>query len=229
MSAEWWNPEGKLRTLHHIAPARIQYLRDEIARQVGRNPLLDKPLSGVRILDIGCGGGLVCEPLAKLGATVTGIDPAAANIAIAREHASVSGLVIDYREALVEDLASRGECFDVVCCLEVVEHVPDVRAFLTTVAKTVRPGGLLLASTLNRTLKSYALAIAAAEYMLRWLPAGTHDWNRFVTPAELSDHLMTAGLSTPRFTGLVFDPLGDRWHLARDTGVNYFAAATKPT
>ena len=228
MAPDWWNPDGKFRPLHKIGPARIQYLRDEIARRFQRNPLADRPLAGLSVLDIGCGGGLVCEPLAKLGAAVTGIDPGEANIKVAREHASARGVVVDYRTGLIEDIAATAETFDVVACLEVVEHVPDVGAFLDIVIKTVRPGGLLIASTINRNLKSYALAIVAAEYILRWLPKGTHDWNRFVTPEELGGHMAKAGLSAPQFTGLVFDPLSDRWMLSPDTGVNYFAAASKP-
>ena len=227
MAPDWWNPDGKFKPLHKIGPARMQYLRDTIARHYARDPLADLPLSGLAVLDIGCGGGLVSEPLARLGARVTGIDPGAANIEVARNHASAQGVAVDYRTALIEDIAAKGETFDVVACLEVVEHVPDVAAFLATVVKTVRPGGLLIVSTINRTLKSYALAIVAAEYILRWLPRGTHDWNRFVTPDELARHIAVAGLGAPEITGLFFNPIADRWALSPDTGVNYFAASAK--
>ena len=227
MAPDWWNPDGKFKPLHAIGPARMQHLRDEICRHAGRDPLSDRPLQGITILDIGCGGGLVSEPLARLGAAVTGIDPGAANIEAARTHAALSGVAIDYRTALIEDIAGKGETFDVVACLEVVEHVPDVGAFLATVVKTVRPGGLLICSTINRTLKSYALAIIGAEYVLRWLPRGTHDWNRFVTPAELTGEMARCGLNAPRFKGLVFNPLMNHWGLSDDIDVNYFAVAKK--
>jgi len=228
MAPDWWNPDGKFRPLHKIGPARIQYLRDEICRRYGRNPIADQPLAGLSVIDIGCGGGLVSEPLAKLGAKVTGIDPGEANIKVARDHAAGQGVAVDYRTALIEDIAAAGETFDVVACLEVVEHVPDVAAFLKLVTKTVKPGGLLICSTINRNLKSYALAIVGAEYVLRWLPKGTHDWNRFVTPAELSAHMQACGLSVPQATGLVYNPLRDQWGLSPDTDVNYFAAASRP-
>ena len=227
MAPDWWNPDGKFKPLHAIGPARMTYLRDEICRHYTRDPLSDRPLKGLTILDIGCGGGLVSEPLARLGATVTGIDPGAANIEAARAHAALTGVAIDYRAALIEELAEKGEMFDVVACLEVVEHVPDVGAFLATVVKTVKPGGLLITSTINRTLKSYALAIIGAEYVLRWLPRGTHDWNRFVTPAEMTGEMARIGLGTPQFKGLVFNPLMDRWGLSDDIDVNYFAVAKR--
>lgn len=228
MAPDWWNPDGKFRPLHKIGPARIQYLRDEICRRFGRDARADRPLAGLSLIDIGCGGGLVSEPLAKLGAKVTGIDPGAANIEVARDHAGRQGVEVDYRTCLIEDVAAGGETFDVVACLEVVEHVPDVGTFLQTVARTVRPGGLLICSTINRNLKSFALAIVGAEYVLGWLPRSTHDWNRFVTPEELAAHLKPCGLEAPESTGLVYNPLIDRWDLSADTGVNYFAAASKP-
>ncbi len=226
MAADWWDPKGNFKPLHELGPSRMAYLRDEIMRHFQRTSL-EQPLVGLRILDVGCGGGLAAEPLARMGAAVTGIDPGADTIAAARAHAAAQGLAIEYRSARIEDLAAAGETFDVVTCLEVVEHVPDVSAFLTTCALAVRPGGLLIASTINRTLRSYTLAIVAAEYVLGWLPRGTHDWNRFVMPGEMAIYLKRAGLEAPNFQGLVLDPIANRWMLSRDTGVNYFAAAAK--
>jgi len=226
MAADWWDPKGQFRPLHELGPARMQYLRDEIMRHF-QMTALDRPLGGLRIMDVGCGGGLVAEPLARMGAAVTGIDPGADTIAAARAHAEPQGLTIDYRVARIEEVAAAGFTFDVVTCLEVVEHIPDVAAFLAAAVRCVRPGGLLIVSTLNRTMKSYALAIVGAEYILRWLPPGTHDWNRFVRPDEMTIYFSRAGLDAPRFTGLVLDPIRDRWSLSADTAVNYFAAAGK--
>lgn len=226
-ASEWWDAHGKFRTLHLIGPARLAFLRDETVRHFARTGGGRRPLDGLAILDIGCGGGLVCEPLARLGATVTGIDPAADNVEAARRHAAGQGLAIDYRAARVEDLAAEGRLFDAVVCLEVVEHVPDVGAFLKTCAALVRPGGLMLLSTINRTLKAYLLAIIGAEYVLRWLPVGTHQWERFVTPDELGRHLQAAGLGAPTLKGLAYSPMSDSWSLSADTDVNYFASAAK--
>jgi 2-polyprenyl-6-hydroxyphenyl methylase/3-demethylubiquinone-9 3-methyltransferase len=252
LARRWWDPDGPMRPLHRLGPARMAYLRDTIAGHFGPgygyggtgpsgagrfgtgraaeggSDTRAVPLAGLTILDVGCGGGLVAEPLARMGARVTGLDPGAETIAAARAHAVDQGLSIDYRVGRVEDVAAAGERFDVVTCLEVVEHVPDVAGFVRAAATAVRPGGLLVASTINRTLRSYALAIVAAEYVLGWLPRGTHDWNRFVTPDELAIYMRRAGLERPRTTGLVLDPLADVWRLSADTGVNYFAAAAKP-
>jgi 2-polyprenyl-6-hydroxyphenyl methylase / 3-demethylubiquinone-9 3-methyltransferase len=227
MADDWWNPNGQFKPLHALTPARIGYLRDTMKGHFGREGQTDRPLAGLRVLDIGCGGGLVAEPLTRLGAQVTGIDPGSDTIATARAHAQSQGLVIDYRVTTIEQIAASGETFDCVTCLEVVEHVFDVGAFLASAAQAVRPGGLLIVSTLNRTLKSYGLAIIGAEYILGWLPRGTHDWNRFVTPDEMAIYLKRAGLGVPKFTGLVLDPLRDEWRLSGDTGVNYFAASGK--
>ena len=194
LSKAWWDPTGKFRPLHQIGPARLSFIRDELTRHFRLPAGGAQPFNGLKILDVGCGGGLISEPLTRLGAAVTGIDPGAENIAIARSHAEPQGLAIDYRVATVEDLAAEGAEFDAVVCLEVVEHVPDVGEFLKACAALVRPGGLLVLSTINRTLKSYALAIVAAEYVLGWLPRGTHQWDRFVTPDELKRHLEAAGL-----------------------------------
>ena len=182
----------------------------------------------MRLLDIGCGGGLISEPLARLGADVTGIDASGANVAIARAHARDTDLEIDYRQASAEELAAAGQRFDAVMALEVVEHVADLDAFLQAAATLVRPGGAFIVSTLNRTLKAYLLAIIGGEYVLRWLPLGTHQWDRFVTPDELARHLRAAGLGAPAVKGLVYNPLTDAWSLGADTDVNYLASAAKP-
>jgi len=226
LASEWWNPRGKFAALHRIGPARLTFLRDALIGHFGGKSGL-RPLEGLSLIDIGCGGGLIAEPLARLGAKVTGLDPAQENVEVARRHAAEQGLAIDYRTGAVEDLAP-GLGWDGVICLEVVEHVPDVGAFLATSARLVRPGGLLLLSTLNRTLKAYLLAIIGAEYVLGWLPVGTHRWDRFVTPAELARHLTEAGLGQPTFQGLIYNPLRDEWSLGSDTDVNYLAAAAKP-
>jgi 2-polyprenyl-6-hydroxyphenyl methylase/3-demethylubiquinone-9 3-methyltransferase len=228
LARSWWDPTGKFRPLHQIGPVRLTFIRDEVTRHFGRETGGLRPLTDLTILDVGCGGGLISEPLARLGARVTGIDPGARNIEIARGHAGPQDLAIDYRVATVEDLDAAGERFDCVVCLEVVEHVPDVARFVAGCASLVRPGGMLVLSTINRTVKAYALAIVAAEYVLGWLPRGTHQWERFVTPDELAAHVTAAGLDAPRFAGFVYEPLRDRWRLAEDTDVNYLAAAAKP-
>lgn len=228
LSADWWDPRGKFRALHRIGPARLAFLRDETVRHFGLAGGGLRPLEGLRILDVGCGGGLISEPLARLGARVTGLDPAPETIEAARRHAAGQGLDIAYRAGRVEDLAAEAQAFDAVVCLEVVEHVPDVGAFLKACAALVRPGGLMLLSTLNRTVKAYLLAIIGGEYVLRWLPVGTHQWERFVTPDELTRHLQAAGLSPPVVKGLVYNPLADSWSVGTDTDVNYLAASAKP-
>jgi 2-polyprenyl-6-hydroxyphenyl methylase / 3-demethylubiquinone-9 3-methyltransferase len=227
-AAEWWDPHGKFRQLHQLGPERLTFIRDCIVRQFKRDAGVPQPLDGLTVVDIGCGGGLVSEPLVRMGGRVTAIDPAEENIEAARRHAAPQGLAIAYRAARAEDLLAEGAFFDVVVCLEVLEHVPDVQAFLNTCARLVRPGGLLILSTLNRTFKAYALAIVGAEYILRWLPAGTHQWDRFVTPQELASAMANAGLVPLEFRGLVYNPFTDRWSLSADTDVNYLAAAAKP-
>jgi len=228
LASEWWDAGGKFRPLHQIGPARLSFLRDELVAHFAKPAGGLRPLQGLRLLDVGCGGGLISEPLARLAAAVTGLDPALENIEAARQHAAAQGLAIDYRAGRVRDLAAEGLLFDAVICLEVVEHVPDVGAFLATCARLIRPGGLMLLSTINRTLKAYALAIVGAEYVLRWLPVGTHRWDRFVTPQELRRHLEAAGLRAPVLKGLLYNPLKDAWSLGSDTDVNYLASAGKP-
>jgi len=233
MAKEWWDIDGKFRPLHQIGPARLSFIRDAlVANRAGVGAAAARTglrvLDGLEILDVGCGGGLISEPLARLGATVTGIDPSQTNIAVAQSHALSQGLEIDYRAQTAEALATQGLTFDAVVCLEVIEHVPDPKAFLAVLATLTRPGGTLVVSTINRTLKAFALAIVGAEYVLRWLPPGTHQWDRFVTPEELTRYALSAGLSRPDYTGLVYEPLRDRWVLGRDTGVNYIAAIRQP-
>ncbi len=228
IAAEWWDPLGKFRPLHQIGPPRLAFVRDEAVAHFDRDGRVLRPLKGLTVLDIGCGGGLVSEPLARMGATVTGIDPSERNIAIARDHAEKSGLDISYRAVRVEDLVAAGETFDIVACLEVVEHVPDVKAFLNACAGVVRPGGVAVFSTLNRTFKAWALAIVGAEYVLGWLPRGTHQWDRFVTPDEITGFCKAAGLQPGRFAGISYSPVSDVWSLSTDTDINYLMVAKKP-
>lgn len=229
LAQRWWDADGEFRPLHQIGPARLAFIRAAIAEGLGAPDHGLKPLKGTRLLDIGSGGGLVSEPLARLGANVTGIDLAEESVAAARAHASAGGLSIDYRVQNIEALASSGERFDAAVCLEVVEHVPDPAAFIATAARVLEPGGVLVASTLSRTMKSYLLAIIGAEYLLRWVPRGTHQWDRFLLPDELREHLVAAGLEPLRTSGVVYDPLSGRWSLSEtDTDVNYMIAARRP-
>jgi 2-polyprenyl-6-hydroxyphenyl methylase / 3-demethylubiquinone-9 3-methyltransferase len=228
IAAEWWDPNGKFRPLHQIGPPRLSFIRNAAITHFGRDASSLRPLTGLTVLDIGCGGGLVSEPLCRMGGKVTGIDPAERNIAIARGHAEPQGLAIDYRSVRVEDLVAAGQTFDIVACLEVVEHVPDGAKFIAECATLVRPGGLAIFSTINRNFKSWALAIVGAEYVLGWLPRGTHQWDRFVTPDEMTQHAAAAGLSTPRFEGITYSPIQDTWSRTTDTDVNYLVSLTKP-
>jgi 2-polyprenyl-6-hydroxyphenyl methylase/3-demethylubiquinone-9 3-methyltransferase len=227
LAGDWWDEEGPFRQLHRINPVRLTYIRDRLCRRFGRDPKAAASLAGLAVLDVGCGGGLVCEPLARLGAAVTGIDPAPENIEAAKAHAEGARVGVTYRVATAEELAASGAAFDAVLLLEVIEHVPDAPAFLKTIAPLVKPGGVLVLSTLNRTLKAYALAIVGAELILRWLPVGTHQWQRFVTPEELRAALSGTGLKLADTTGMVYDLFADEWSLSSDTDVNYLAAAMR--
>ena len=233
LGAQWWDLDGPMRALHKFNPVRVAYLRELLCKHFPfdgnpRDWRKAQALQGLTILDIGCGAGILSEPLARLGASVTAIDPARRNIEVAREHAAKTRLSIDYRCASAEAIAAEGVVFDVVLAMEVVEHVRDVGRFLGSAAAMVRPGGMLAAATLNRTLKSFALAILGAEYLLRWLPRGTHDWSRFVTPQELAKALRAAGLRIKDETGVVYDPLGAKWRLSHDMDINYIMAAIRP-
>lgn len=236
LGEDWWNPRGPMRALHAFNPTRVDYLRRLIshrrARQSphGERPAgtpADRPLAGLAILDIGCGAGLLSEALCRLGAQVTGIDPAATNIEVARRHAEQSGLVIDYLCTTAEALVTEGKSFDVVLAMEVIEHVRDVEGFIVCAASFVRPGGLFVAATLNRTLKSYALAILGAEYVLQWVPKGTHSWAQFVKPSELTAAMRAAGLHIFDETGVNFDPLSGKWREGHSMDVNYIIAAER--
>jgi 2-polyprenyl-6-hydroxyphenyl methylase/3-demethylubiquinone-9 3-methyltransferase len=229
MAEEWWDPAGKFKPLHQMNPVRLDYITRQIAAEFGRDLTTPLPFAGLRLLDIGCGGGLLCEPMARLGATVIGADAAERNIPVARLHAEQSGLAIDYRHSTAEALAAAGERFDVVLNMEVVEHVADPLAYLTACQTLLKPGGLMVCSTLNRNAKSFALAIVGAEWVMRWLPKGTHDWQKFITPDELYDLIRRAGLTPVDRKGMVFNPVSWRWSLSdRDLSVNYVTASLKP-
>ncbi len=228
MSAEWWDPNGKFKPLHMLNPCRLDYIIDQICAEFGRDRIDGSPFEGLRILDIGCGGGLLCEPMARLGAEVVGVDAAARNIPVAEAHARQSGLTIDYRTGTAEALGAEGEVFDIVLNMEVVEHVADPLAYLTACQQLLKSGGLMVCSTINRNPKSYVFAIFGAEYVMRWLPRGTHQWSKFIKPNELYDLIRNAGLSPVDKTGFVFNPLTWQWKLSdRDLSVNYVTASVK--
>ena len=230
MAESWWDPEGEMKPLHALNPIRVGFIRDRLAAHFGldRAPARSfAPLSGLELLDVGCGAGLLAEPLARLGASVTGIDASVEAVKAGRAHAEVQGLEIDYRIGTVEALAATGRQFDAVTIMEVIEHVPDVDQFLVTCGRLVRPGGLAIVSSVNRTAKSFLLAKVGAEYLLGWLPRGTHDWRRFVKPSEAARGLRAGGLRVSEVAGVVFDPLNG-WHTARDSDVNYMVVARKP-
>jgi 2-polyprenyl-6-hydroxyphenyl methylase/3-demethylubiquinone-9 3-methyltransferase len=228
IAEEWWDPKGKFAPLHRLNPLRLGYIRDRAASHWQRDPLSGAPLQGLSLLDIGCGGGLLCEPMTRLGATVTGIDAGERNVATARLHAERQGLGIDYREGTAEGLAVAGERFDIVLAMEIVEHVSDAGLFLRTCGQLVKPGGLVFLSTLNRTAKAWAMAIAGAEYVLRWLPRGTHDWRKFLKPSEVVRGLRDGHVEAQEIVGVVFSPLSRSWSLnKRDLDVNYMLYGIK--
>lgn len=228
MAAEWWNPNGKFKPLHLMNPCRLDYITSQIAAEFDRDMTGVMPFKGLRILDIGCGGGLLSEPMARLGATVVGADAAPRNIPVARLHAEQSGLTIDYRHTTAEDMVAAGEKFDVVLNMEVVEHVSDPQAYLTACQQLLKPGGLMVCSTLNRNPKSFVMAIIGAEWVMRWLPKGTHDWRKFITPEELFALIRKAGLDPVDRKGMVFNPASWSWSLsARDLSCNYVTASVK--
>src|ERR1700719_261331 len=227
LAGEWWDPRGKMAVLHKFNPVRLAYIRDAGCRQFGRDARRPPCLKGIRILDIGCGGGILSEPLARLGAEVVGADPSTHNIEAAKLHAERGGLTIDYRVTAAETLADGGERFDVVLAMGVGEAVPGVDLFVRRCAEMVKPGGLMVAATLNRTVKSFALAIVGAEYVLRWLPRGTHQWDKFVTPNELDIALTQAGLRVSDETGVIYNPLANQWRLSSDMDVNYMLTAER--
>ena len=227
IAAEWWDPAGKFAPLHKFNPVRLEFIRKQAAIHFGRDDRSLRPFEGLSLLDIGCGGGLLAEPMARLGFAVTGADASEKNIGTARAHAAQSGLAIDYRATTAEALAAEGASFDVVLNMEVVEHVADVSAYLAACTGLVKPGGITFVATMNKTLKSLALAKIGAEYVLGWLPRGTHDWNRFIPPAELKASLEEAGLSILKTQGVSFNPLAWDWKLSADVDVNYMVLATK--
>ncbi|WP_425416994.1 bifunctional 2-polyprenyl-6-hydroxyphenol methylase/3-demethylubiquinol 3-O-methyltransferase UbiG [Oricola indica] len=228
MAADWWNPTGKFKPLHKFNPVRLSYIRQTVIEHFGLDAGTARPFDGLRLLDIGCGGGLLSEPMARLGAEVAGADASETNIEIARLHAGQSGLDIDYRATTSEALEAAGESFDVVLNMEVVEHVSDVDLYMKSCAAMVRPGGLMVVATINRTMKAYGLAIIGAEHILRWLPKGTHQYEKLVTPQELEDALAGTGVDIVRRTGVSFNPLADEWRLSRDMDVNYMVVAERP-
>ncbi len=228
MAAEWWSPTGKFRPLHKFNPVRLAYIREKICARFDRDPNAHDALKGLRVLDIGCGGGLLSEPMARMGANVTGADASKVNIEVAKIHASQSGVDVDYRATTAEDLAKAGETFDVVLNMEVVEHVADVNLFMGKCCEMVRPGGLMFIATINRTFKAQALAIFMAENVLRWLPKGTHTYEKLITPSELEQPIIASGMQIIDQTGIFFNPLSDRWNYSKDMDVNYMMLAERP-
>ena len=227
IAAEWWDPKGKFAPLHKFNPVRLSFIRDQAAAHFGRGGTGLRPFEGLTLLDIGCGGGLLCEPMSRLGFAVTGADASARNIATASAHAAQTGVSVNYRAASAETLAAEGLSFDIVLNMEVIEHVADVAGYLAACTALVKPGGITIVATLNRTLKSLALAKIGAEYVLGWLPRGTHDWNRFIPPAELRAKLEDSGLTVLKTQGVSFDPLNWDWKLSTDVDVNYMVVARR--
>jgi 2-polyprenyl-6-hydroxyphenyl methylase/3-demethylubiquinone-9 3-methyltransferase len=228
LAKQWWDSDGPMRALHRLNPVRLAYIRDRICWHFGSDPLTTKPLAGLRVLDMGCGAGLLSEPLRRLGADVVGVDAASEVIDVARHHAETVELDIDYRQITAEELADAGERFDAVVAMEILEHVSDTGAFVNALGRMLSPQGILVAATLNRTLKSFALAIVGAEWILGWLPRGTHQWDKFLRPSEVARELRGAGFDVGDVTGVSFDATTGGWHTSTDTGVNYLLFATKP-
>jgi len=227
LAETWWDTRGKMAVLHRFNPVRLAYIRDAACEKFGRDPKKLDCLAGLRILDIGCGGGILSEPLARLGAAVVGADAAETNIEVAKLHAAKSGVTVDYRATTAEALADAGEKFDIVLAMEIIEHVTDVGLFIERCAEMVKPEGFMIVATLNRTLKSFALAIVGAEYVLGWLPRGTHKWDKFVTPNELEIALESAAMQISKESGVLYNPLADRWQLTSDMDVNYMVVAER--
>lgn len=227
IAAEWWNPKGKFGVLHVFNPVRLAWIKEQVCARFARDPLERQPFTGLRFLDIGCGGGLLTEPMARLGASIVGVDPSEKNIKTASVHAAEQELAIDYRAATAEDLAAAGEVFDVILNMEVIEHVADPQAFTATCAAMLKPGGLMFVATLNRTFKSFGLAIIGAEYVLGWLPKGTHQWEKFITPAELKGWMRDNGLKPADESGVTYSPFRNEWKKSRDMDVNYMVLAEK--
>lgn len=228
MAHDWWNPDGMFRPLHVMNGARLALIRDSVCAHFDLDPDAEKPLSGLRILDIGCGGGLLCEPMVRLGAQVTGVDALEKNVKTAKTHAEQVGVTVDYRHGTIEQMVAAGTTpYDVVLNMEVIEHVANPRDFIADCAAMVRPGGLMMCSTINRTFKAFAFAIVGAEYVLRWLPRGTHQYDKLVRPNELSAYLEAAGLSVDRMIGMTLNPLTESWKLSDDLSINYVISATQ--
>jgi 2-polyprenyl-6-hydroxyphenyl methylase/3-demethylubiquinone-9 3-methyltransferase len=228
IAAEWWDPKGKFGILHKFNPVRLAYIRENVISHFACDTHSRRPFTGLRFLDIGCGGGLLCEPIARLGGAVTGIDPAEKNINTASVHAAEQGLAINYLACSAEVLAARGEQYDIVLNMEVIEHVADVQVFMNACCRLVKPGGLMFVATINRTMKSFGLAIIGAEYVLGWIPKGTHQWEKFLTPAEIQQDLERGGLVECDTVGVVYNPLNAEWRQAGDTYVNYMMLAENP-
>ena len=227
LAAEWWNPKGKFGVLHVFNPVRLQYIKEQVCARFGRDPFDRRPFAGLRFLDIGCGGGLLTEPMARLGAEIVGADPSEKNIKTARVHAEEQELAIDYRAGTAEDLAAAGETFDVILNMEVIEHVADPQAFTRVCASMLKPGGLMFVATINRTFKSFGLAIIGAEYVLGWLPKGTHQWEKFITPGELKGWLGENNVAVKDESGVTYSPIKNEWRKSRDMGVNYMMVGQK--
>ncbi len=227
LAAEWWNPKGKFGVLHVFNPVRLAYIKEQVSARFARDPFAREPFQGLRLLDIGCGGGLLSEPMARLGAEVLGADPSEKNITTASVHALEQELSIDYRATTAEALAAEGERFDVILNMEVIEHVTDPETFTRICAEMLNPGGLLFVATLNRTLKSFALAIIGAEYVLGWLPKGTHQWEKFITPEDLKTWMKASNLNPCAETGVTYRPLTGEWRRSRDMDVNYMVVGEK--